>query len=211
VKLWSDSWINGEAIPSRFAAGVLDREGAVHCGANLNPHLAWSSVPAAAQSLALVCHDFDVPVDRSRVNRAGVELDADAERSDFFHWLLVDLPPGDGEIAEAEFSRGFVARGKPGPATHREPVRQGLNDYTAWFEDDAERAGAYFGYDGPFPPWNDGLVHHYVFTLYAVVVPVLPLPERFRGRDVWQALAGRVLAEATHSGTYTLNPRLLVR
>jgi phosphatidylethanolamine-binding protein (PEBP) family uncharacterized protein len=54
-------------------------------------------------------------------------------------------------------------------------------------------------------------VHHYVFTLYAVVVPVLPLPDRFRGRDVWQALAGRVLAEATHSGTYTLNPRLLVR
>jgi hypothetical protein len=28
-------------------------------------------------------------------------------------------------------------------------------------------AGSYFGYDGPFPPWNDSLVHHYVFTLYA--------------------------------------------
>ena len=26
-------------------------------------------------------------------------------------------------------------------------------------------AGDYYGYDGPFPPWNDSLVHHYVFTL----------------------------------------------
>jgi phosphatidylethanolamine-binding protein (PEBP) family uncharacterized protein len=211
VKLWSESWVNGEAIPPRFAAGTMDHDGAVRFGENLNPHLAWSGVPAAAQSLALVCHDFDVPVDRNRINRSGVELDADAERSDFFHWLLVDLPPGDGSIAEGEFSRGFVARGKPGPATHLQRVRQGLNDYTGWFEGDRERAGDHFGYDGPFPPWNDGLVHHYVFTLYAVVVPVLPLPDRFRGRDVWQALAGRVLAEATHSGTYTLNPRLLVR
>jgi Raf kinase inhibitor-like YbhB/YbcL family protein len=208
VKLWSDSWGNGDPIPPRFACGVADGAEAVRLGENLNPHLAWSDVPAPAQSLVLVCHDFDVPVDRSAVNRAGRELDADIERADFFHWLLVDLPPSDGAIAEGEFGRGFVPRGKPGPATHRGRARQGLNDYTAWFEGDAERAGDYFGYDGPFPPWNDALVHHYVFTLYAVVVPVLELPERFRGRDVWQALAGRVLAEATLSGTYTLNPRL---
>jgi Raf kinase inhibitor-like YbhB/YbcL family protein len=208
VKLWSNSWGNGDPIPPRLACGVADGQGAVRFGDNLNPHLAWSGVPEAARSLAVVCHDFDVPVDRSAVNRAGRELDADVERADFFHWLLVDLPPGDGEIAEGEFSRGFVPRGKPGPATHRGHARQGLNDYTAWFEGDAERSGRYFGYDGPFPPWNDALVHHYVFTLYAVVVPVLELPEPFRGRDVWRALAGRVLAEATLSGTYTLNPRL---
>jgi len=28
--------------------------------------------------------------------------------------------------------------------------------------------GTYFGYDGPAPPWNDSVVHHYAFTLYAV-------------------------------------------
>ena len=37
-------------------------------------------------------------------------------------------------------------------------------------------AGHYFGYDGPFPPFNDSLVHHYVFTLYALSV------ERAAGR-----------------------------
>jgi phosphatidylethanolamine-binding protein (PEBP) family uncharacterized protein len=70
-------------------------------------------------------------------------------------------------------------------------------------------AGDYFGYDGPFPPWNDALVHHYVFTLYAVALPRLPLQGVFDGADVRRALAGHVLAEATYSGTYTLNQRLL--
>jgi hypothetical protein len=31
---------------------------------------------------------------------------------------------------------------------------------------------------------------------------------KFTGKDVRAALAGQVLAEATHSGTYTLNRRL---
>ena len=70
-------------------------------------------------------------------------------------------------------------------------------------------AGRYFGYDGPFPPWNDSLVHHYVFTLYAVALPRLPVEGTFTGAEVRQALAGRVLGEATFSGTYTLNARLL--
>jgi len=70
-------------------------------------------------------------------------------------------------------------------------------------------AGKYFGYDGPFPPFNDTLVHHYVFTLYALSVPKLPLEGEFNGLQVRQALAGRVLDSATFSGTYTLNRRLV--
>ena len=31
-------------------------------------------------------------------------------------------------------------------------------------------SGDYFGYDGPCPPWNDSIVHHYVFTVYALDV-----------------------------------------
>ena len=70
-------------------------------------------------------------------------------------------------------------------------------------------AGQYFGYDGPFPPFNDSLVHHYVFTLYAVSVARLPLQGVFTGAQVREQLTGRVLSEATLSGTYTLNQRLL--
>jgi hypothetical protein len=209
MKLWSDSWTNGDRIPPRYAAGRPDGAGGAVFSDNLNPHLAWSDVPTAAKSMVLICHDFDVPSDAADVNRPGREVPADLPRVDFFHWVLIDLPPRPTVIAEGEFSRGFVARGKPGPETPS-GARQGLNDYTKWFAGDPQMAGQYFGYDGPFPPVNDSLVHHYVFTLYAVALARLPLEGVFDGDAVRRALAGRVLAEATFSGTYTLNPRLFI-
>jgi hypothetical protein len=208
MKLWSDGWINGDRIPTRYAAGKPDGAGGVTFGDNVNPHLAWADVPAGTQSLVLICHDFDVPSRGDDVNQPGREVPADLPRVDFFHWVLIDLPPQPAEIAEGEFSRGFVVRGKPGPAVPG-GARHGINDYTNWFAGDAAMAGNYFGYDGPFPPFNDSLVHHYVFTLYAVALPRLPLEGVFTGAQVRAKLAGRVLAEATFSGTYTLNPRLL--
>jgi len=208
MKLWSDSWTDGDRIPARYCAGRLDDSGGVSFGDNLNPHLAWRDVPPGAKSMVLICHDFDVPTRPDDVNRADREVPADLPRTDFFHWVLVDLPPLPTVIAEGEYSRGFTPRGKPGPATYN-GARHGLNDYTGWFAGDAERAGQYFGYDGPFPPFNDSLVHHYVFTLYAVALARLPVQGAFTGAQVRDQLAGRVLAEATFSGTYTLNRRLL--
>ncbi len=207
MKLWSDSWTNGDRIPARYAAGRLDAAGQVVFGENLNPHLGWSEVPAGAQSLVLICHDFDVPSRAEDVNQPDREVPADLARVDFFHWVLVDLPPVPAVIAEGAHSRGFTPRGKPGPAAPG-GARQGLNDYTGWFAGDPERAGLYHGYDGPFPPWNDSLVHHYVFTLYAVNIARLPVEGDFTGAQVREQLAGHVLAAATHSGTYTLNRRL---
>jgi phosphatidylethanolamine-binding protein (PEBP) family uncharacterized protein len=52
-------------------------------------------------------------------------------------------------------------------------------------------------------------VHHYVFTLYAVSVDRLPVEGAFTGPQVREALADHVLGEATLSGTYTLNKRLV--
>ncbi|HJW12143.1 MAG TPA: YbhB/YbcL family Raf kinase inhibitor-like protein [Albitalea sp.] len=207
MKLWSNSWANGERIPPRFAAGRLDAAG-VSFSDNLSPHLAWSDTPAGTRSLALICHDFDVPSRGDDVNRSDREVPADLPRVDFFHWVLVDLPATLGEIAEGEFSRGFTPRGKSGPASLH-GARHGLNDYTGWFADDPERSGDYFGYDGPFPPFNDSLVHHYVFTLYALSVARAPVEGSFTGPQVRQAIYPHVLAEATHSGTYTLNRRLV--
>jgi Raf kinase inhibitor-like YbhB/YbcL family protein len=209
MKLWSDSWINGERIPARYAAGQLEGTGGVGFSDNLNPHLAWSEVPAGTKSFALICHDFDVPSRGDDVNKTDREVPQDLPRVDFFHWVMVDLPATLNNIAEAEFSRGFTARGKPGPATLH-GARHGLNDYTGWFAGDAEMAGNYFGYDGPFPPFNDSLVHHYVFTLYALSVARAPLDGPFNGAQARQAIYDHVLAEATHSGTYTLNRRLAV-
>ena len=208
MKLWSDSWINGERIGLRYAAGRPDGQGGATFSDNLNPHLAWSDAPAGTRSFALICHDFDVPTRADDVNQSGREVPADLPRTDFFHWVLVDLPPELSRVGEGEFSRGFRPRGKPGPqALHG--ARQGLNDYTGWFASAPTLAGQYFGYDGPFPPWNDSLIHHYVFTVYALSVARAPLEGVFTGAQARQAIYAHVLAEATHSGTYTLNARLL--
>ena len=58
-------------------------------------------------------------------------------------------------------------------------TRQGINDYTGWFAGDKDMAGNYFGYDGPCPPWNDEILHHYVFTVYALDVPRLDIAGDF--------------------------------
>ena len=206
MKMWSEAWINGEAIPERFAAGRLVDEG-VGFSDNLSPPLAWADLPAGTQSMVLICHDFDVPSRGDDVNQADREVPADLPRVEFYHWLLVDVPATERGFAEGQWSRGFTPRGKPGPATDG-AARQGLNDYTGWFAADADRAGPYFGYDGPFPPFNDSLVHHYVFTLYALDLACLPVEGDFTGPQVREALTGHVLGAATLSGTYTLNRRL---
>ena len=180
MKLWSDSWTDGEAIPARYAAGRFDDAGGVTFSDNLNPHLAWSDTPAGTKSLVLICHDYDVPSRPDDVNQPDREVPADLPRVDFFHWVLVDLPPALPSIAEGEFSRGFTARGKPGPAAAH-GARQGINDYTNWFAGNAEMSGDYYGYDGPFPPFNDSIVHRYVLTLYALSVDRLPVEGRFAG------------------------------
>ena len=70
-------------------------------------------------------------------------------------------------------------------------------------------AGAYFGYDGPCPPWNDAIVHRYVFTLYALDIASVPVDGEFSGQQVRDAIAGHILAEASVSGSYSLNPTVV--
>jgi Raf kinase inhibitor-like YbhB/YbcL family protein len=162
-------------------------------------------LPAGTRSLALICHDPDVPSRGDDVNQEGRTVPASLPRVDFFHWVLVDLPPQPSVIAAGEFSQGVMPRGKSGPATAR-GARQGLNDYTAWFAGDKDMAGDYFGYDGPCPPWNDEIPHRYVFTLYALDIARCPVEGKFTGHAVREAIKGHVLAEASLIGMYTLNP-----
>ena len=96
---------------------------------------------------------------------------------------------------------------KPGPAGPH-GSRQGINDYTGWFASDRDMAGDYYGYDGPCPPWNDEIAHRYVFTLYALDVAQLAVSDRFTGSDVRRAMDGHVLARASVTGRYTLNPSI---
>ena len=207
MQLKSDSFSDGAAIPGEFAFAVIDPNTHVALSRNRNPHLVWSDTPAVTKSFALICHDYDVPSRADDVNKEGREIPATLARVDFFHWLLLDIPAAMREIAAGAYSDGVVARGKPGPGAPN-GLRQGLNDYTGWFASDPNMKGNYYGYDGPCPPWNDSIIHHYVFTLYALDTPSLNVHGDLTGANVRAALAGHVLEQAHLSGTYTLNPRL---
>jgi Raf kinase inhibitor-like YbhB/YbcL family protein len=213
MKLWSESFKNGTAIPGEFAFAVPDPKEHVRLAQNRNPHLAWDDIPAGTASLVLLCIDGDAPTVGADVNQEGRTVPADLPRGDFFHWALVDIPPALGSLRAGDFSNGVTPHGKPGPlVTHAGvQLRHGLNDYSSWFAGDPEMAGQYFGYDGPCPPWNDERVHHYIFRLYAVDVARLPVEGEFTAPQVLQALHGHILDEAQIIGTYSLAPAVRPR
>lgn len=205
MRFWSDSFADGERIPERCAFGKHDPKQHMALSDNLNPHLAWAGLPEGTRSLVVVCHDPDVPSRADDVNQEGRVVPASLPRVDFYHWLLVDLDPASGPIAEGEFSKGVTVGGKPGPQGPR-GTRQGVNDYTSFLAGDPEMAGTYYGYDGPCPPWNDEIVHHYHFTLYALDVERCPVEGDFVGADLLRAIEGHVLGKASFHGTYAINP-----
>ena len=205
MQLSTSAFLHQGIIPAEFAFCAIDSAAHAKMSNNRNPDFSWTGLPAGTRSLALLCHDPDVPSRGDDVNQEGRSVPATLPRVDFFHWVLIDLAADTRAIARGEFSDGITARGKPGPHAPRD-ARQGINDYTGWFAGDKEMAGNYFGYDGPCPPWNDELPHHYVFTLFALDVPRLEVAGVFTGADVRKAMAGHVLGEASVTGRYTLNP-----
>jgi Raf kinase inhibitor-like YbhB/YbcL family protein len=209
MRFASASFGHNFEIPPEYAFCARDRKTRVKMSQNNSPHLTWGDVPADARSLALICHDYDVPSKPDDVNQEGRTIPASLPRIDFYHWVLVDIDPKWAIIKAGEFSSGITARGKKGPEGPR-GTRHGLNDYTMWFASDPNMSGNYFGYDGPCPPWNDTIPHHYVFTLYALDVDKCPVSGSFKGPDVLAAIEGHVLAKASFTGLYSLNPNVKV-
>jgi len=213
MKLSSDSFKDGSVIPGEFAFCVPDAKTHVALGANRNPHLAWNDVPAATKSFVVIVHDPDVPSRGDDVNQEGKTVPADLPRVDFFHWSLINLSPTTTSIAAGSFANGVTPRGKSGPAIDASPIagaQHGMNDYTGWFASDKDMSGNYFGYDGPCPPWNDSIVHHYIFTVFALDISSVPVGGNFTGQQVRDAIKGHILAEASVTGLYTLNPAVSI-
>ncbi len=146
----SPAFAHGTAIPSAYTCE----------GRDVSPALSWSGVPPEAKSLALIVDDPDAP-------------DPAAPRRVWVHWVLYDLPPDAGGLAEG-------LRALP------EGTQQGLNDW--------QRKG----YGGPCPPIGR---HRYFFKLYALDARLGTL-DRPTKAAVEKAMAGHVLAEAVLMGTY---------
>ena len=209
MKLTSKSFADNQRIPAEFAFCAPDPKTHVTLSQNLNPELAWGDLPAGTKSLVLICHDHDVPSKADDVNKEGRTIPATLPRVDFYHWVLVDLSAATSRMRKGDFSSGVTPHGKQGP-DGPQGTRQGINDYTMWFASDKNMSGDYYGYDGPCPPWNDEIPHHYVFTLYALDVARCGVSGAFKGPDVLAAIRGHVLGQATLTGVYSLNPAVKV-
>lgn len=208
MKLTINEFNHGDPIPGEFAFCITDIAQNVALSSNRNPGLEWTDIPENARSLVLICVDRDVPTLANDVNQEDREVPAELERCDFYHWLMVDIPPEVNSIDAGACSDSVTPHGKQEP---HGPTgsRQGINDYTQWFNGDESMQGEYYGYDGPCPPWNDSIVHHYEFILFATDLEHCPVEGAFAGQDVMTAIKGHILAESKVIGTYTLNPRLI--
>jgi Raf kinase inhibitor-like YbhB/YbcL family protein len=149
MQITSSSFTHQGAIPAKYTCE----------GSDTSPPLAWSGVPSSANSLALIVDDPDAP-------------DPKAPKMTWVHWVVFNLPPIAGGLAEA-------AKPLPGTAV------EGLNDW--------KRAE----YGGPCPPIGR---HRYVHKLYALDTQLeLKRPTK---AELEAAMKGHILAQAELIGTY---------
>jgi Raf kinase inhibitor-like YbhB/YbcL family protein len=207
LRVTVDATANGKALPGQYAFCVPAAQGHVSLGANRNPKLSWSGAPKGTKSFAVIVVDPDVPSVPTDVNKEGKKIARSLKRVPFYHWVLIDIPASVHAIDEGADSDKVTPHGKPpgaGPVGLR-----GINDYTKWFASDEKMKGDYGGYDGPCPPWNDTIVHHYHFKVYALDVPSLKLSGSFDGPKAVKAMKGHILARGQSVGTYVLNPAMV--
>jgi len=80
MRLASNDFVEGGMIPRKFTCQ----------GDNINPHLAWETVPEETKSFALIVDDPDAPM------------------GTWVHWLVKDIPADVREIQEGEIQGNQV-------------------------------------------------------------------------------------------------------
>jgi hypothetical protein len=125
--LKSDTFVDGEAIPSRYTCE----------GEDCSPPLSWANLPEGTRSLVLIVDDPDAP-------------DPAAPRMVWDHWILYNIPPECGGLPEDAARHGLpegtgrgsiagVGRGTADPA-RRSGVTAIFIDSMRWM----------FGYPRPW-------------------------------------------------------------
>jgi Raf kinase inhibitor-like YbhB/YbcL family protein len=98
MQMRSAEFSDGGVIPTRAMA--------LGCGGeNRSPQLAWTGVPRATKSLALIVHDPDAPIPGG-----------------FYHWVVYNLPPAMRELsAGAKLAEQQIGATSAGTAAYYGP------------------------------------------------------------------------------------------
>ena len=142
LTLVSNSFKEGETLKMDH---ILSADYGFGCGGgNKSPHLAWSGAPEGTKSFAVTCFDPDAPTGCG-----------------FWHWVVVNIPAGDGAQARRRQPQGRVAaEGRAAdPHRFRRP-----------------------GYGGPCPPEGHG-PHRYSLHLVRRGAGGVAGQRRHLGRD----------------------------
>ena len=100
--------------------------------------------------------------------------------SGWWHWVVYDIPAATTSLA--------AGAGEPKKGLMPAAAVQGRTDYGS------------IGYGGPCPP--PGQPHHYNFTLYALKVPKLEVPEGASAALIGFNVRAQALGEAQLTGMY---------
>jgi len=146
-------------------AHILSADFGFGCaGGNQSPHLSWSGAPQGTKSFAITCFDPDAPTG-----------------SGFWHWLVVNIPPGVTELA--------LDAGNPKAPKLPAGALQTRNDVGT------------MGYIGPCPPEGDH-PHRYLFTVFAVGTDKLQVTADSSAALIGFQLHFNTLAKAAIMGLY---------
>lgn len=150
--LSSPAFAAGGEIPTRYTCE----------GDDISPPLVWSAPPNGTKSLVLILDDPDAP-------------DLRAPKMTWTHWVLYNLPPTAGTLAQNVAAVALPAG-----------TRTGLNDWKQ------------AAYGGPCPPIGR---HRYFHKLFALDIVLSDRGAQNRVQ-IEAAFAGHVLAQAELIGTY---------
>ena len=222
LTLTSPTIKNHGLFPYKYGYCQPNGKGEVKLSDDISPPLSWYGAPKGTKSYAVVLRD-PVSATSSHFNQVGYTLAPNSPRAAIYHWVVVNIPATQNHLPEGAGSKGFVAGGKkPGQTAYG---LMGINIYTEAFSSPyvsritfkpytvKEMHGTYGKYDGPCAPWNDELIHHYQFTVYALNVAKLKLPSNghFTGAQAMKAMKGHILAKAHLSASFITNPKLMVK
>src|SRR5262249_32767838 len=172
----------GGVIPGGYAYCIPAKQGHIAPGPNTSPAVEWSKGPAGTASYAIIMVDPDAPTVLDAANKEGQVIPANLVRPDFYPWGLGAIPANMSGRPAAAGPTGHEA--KPvGPTTHG---LRGANSVDGF--GGRTTNGPTGGYDGPCPPWNDAIPHHYRFSVYALNVRTLGLSGAFTVPDALRGM-----------------------